>query len=87
MLYRKVVTVPAPTANSDHIGAWPADMYYGDADGEWGDRGQIIWGTAHPEHSNVPGDGKFENDFPPSNLEMFVGRVDFTRLAAFRTGN
>ena len=73
--------------HADHIGAWPADMYYGDVDGRWEDGGQALPNAAHPELSNVPGDGKFENDFAPSDLEMLLGRVDFARLPLFGTQN
>src|SRR5687768_17342294 len=49
-----------PDLHTEHLGAWPADVYYGEMDGTWTDA------TAHkddcefPENNNVPGDGKFD---------------------------
>ncbi len=79
----------APDAHSDHIGAWPADAYYGDIDGEWTDRHVNFTHTlnADPEMrerlTNVPGDGKFDAQGLPSPVELAVGRVDLSRLPAF----
>jgi hypothetical protein len=73
--------------HADHEGAWPADMYYGDVDGEWTDVGRSFPSATWFENRNVPGDGKFDNDHAPSNLEMFVGRIDFARMSLWHTGN
>ncbi|MSU64132.1 MAG: hypothetical protein EXS31_17355 [Pedosphaera sp.] len=86
------VTVPysgyySADGHKDHTGAWPADMVYGDVDGNWSDGGQVVEHTMVPELANEPGDGKFENNFPPSNLEMFIGRVDFSRMSLLKTGD
>jgi len=51
----------------DHQTCWTADMYYGDTDGVWTDLGN----------------GQFSNNFPPSPIELAVGRIDFARLPAF----
>src|SRR5262249_57416229 len=48
----------APDGHSGHIGAWPADMFYGDMSGLWTDS---IWNTTTASDTrnwNVPGDGK-----------------------------
>ncbi len=79
----------APDGHADHVGAWPADAYYGDLDGEWSDSWVDFTQTAHPDPeqrarlSNLPGDGKFDHSSLPSELELAVGRVDLSRLPAF----
>ena len=77
----------------DMNGAWPADSFYGDMDGEWTDQ-VMNTGTniASPVRRNLPDDGKFD---PPTfnqyittpggqhGVELAVGRIDFVRLPAF----
>lgn len=94
------VLVPYSGAGSedghpDHGGAWPADNYYGDLDGEWTDA-VVNTGTAGgtPALRNVPGDGKFdpgtfalhikpERPGELQGIEVAVGRIDFSNLPAF----
>ena len=74
-----------PDGHPDHRGAWPADVYYADVDGVWTDEtadndttpGQRI------ENMNVPGDGKFDQTFLPSDAELMIGRVDLSNLPMF----
>ncbi|MCD6338796.1 MAG: hypothetical protein J7M29_05380 [Verrucomicrobia bacterium] len=79
------------------IGAWPADSYYGDLDGEWPDR---TVNTARRSRSalrrNVPGDGKFDlnffSDLSPrspdaAGVETAVGRIDFANMKALQPGD
>ena len=79
----------APDAHNDHIGAWPADAYYGDIDGEWTDAyvnyTQTLNGSAteRARLTNLPGDGKFDHSLLPSAVELAVGRVDLANLPAF----
>lgn len=72
-----------PDGHSDHRGAWPTDVYYGDIDGIWTD--EIVSNTtsAYPRLHNVPGDGKFDQDFIPGETELAVGRLDFSELPVF----
>ena len=71
----------APDGHSDHVGAWPADLYYGDMDGTWTDT-QTLTGTGRG--SNVPGDGKFDQSYAPGGtIELGVGRVDLANMPAF----
>jgi hypothetical protein len=80
-----------PDGHVDHQGAWPADGYYGNmATDEWTDTGtwQPSSPALRPQQVNLPGDGKFDQDaFPPDlngrRLALFVGRVDFANLPAF----
>lgn len=69
-----------PDGHSEHCGAWPADAYYGDVNGNWTDNLVNTTSAARPENRNIPGDGKFDQSTIPSQLELQVGRVDFTRL-------
>ena len=96
------VAIPySGNANSDghpdHFGAWPTDGYYGNTNAisvngnprvSWTDSTVNNTNPGYPENVNVPGDGKFDNDFFPTNqaglsMEMPVGRVDFAKLPAF----
>lgn len=72
-----------PDGHPDHRGAWPADAYYGDMDGEWPDQAVDTSKASRAENKNVPGDGKFDPTFIPSDLELAVGRVDLSRMPAF----
>ncbi len=67
-----------PDGHPDHRGAWPADAYYGDLDGEWSDAA-----VDKPEGKNVPGDGKLDPSQLPGEVELEVGRVDLSRMPAF----
>lgn len=71
----------APDGHSDHIGAWPADLYYGELDGVWTDVSNL-GGTGR--QNNIPGDGKFDQSSAPSGtIELGVGRVDLAGMPAF----
>jgi hypothetical protein len=67
----------------DHHGAWPADVYYGELDGVWTDSIVYDVSASRPENHNIPGDGKFDQTFLPSDVDLQVGRVDLSRLPAF----
>jgi hypothetical protein len=73
-------------AHANHRGAWPADVYYGELDAVWTD--SIVNNTtaSRPENHNVPGDGKFDQTFLPSDVDLQVGRVDLSRMPAFADG-
>jgi hypothetical protein len=66
-----------------HEGAWPADTYYADIDGLWPDTDENIAISDWERMFNFPGDGKFDLEFIPSDLELSVGRVDFYDLGYF----
>lgn len=72
-----------PDGHPDHLGAWPADVYYGDVDGVWTDAA-VTSTTASPLRTqNMPGDGKFDQSIVPGNVELQVGRVDFNGMPTF----
>ncbi len=70
-------------AHSNHYGAWPADVYYGELDAAWTD--SIVNNTtaSRTANHNVPGDGKFDQTFLPSDVDLQVGRVDLSRMFTF----
>ena len=84
--------VPVPysgdmrTGHPDHFGAWPADVYYAELDGPWTDEYVYDVSPARPENDNVPGDGKFDQTWLPSDADLMIGRVDLSRLPAFSWG-
>lgn len=71
----------APDGHPDHLGAWPADAYYGELTHQWTDLHCNLTQTA-PRQVNVPGDGKFDQSVLPSPPELSVGRIDFSDLPA-----
>lgn len=73
----------APDGHSNHVGAWPADLYYGDISGGWTDSSVSNTTSGNTRNHNTPGDGKFDQDIAPSSIEMMVGRVDLSEMPAF----
>lgn len=73
----------APDGHPDHVGAWTADLYYGDMDGNWTDQSVSNKGAEKAWNHNVPGDGKFDQSSMPSNVELAVGRVDFHNMTCY----
>ncbi|MCX7872168.1 MAG: Ig-like domain-containing protein [Verrucomicrobiae bacterium] len=73
----------APDGHSDHVGAWPADVYYGDIDGNWTDNSVNYTNSSNSRLTNIPGDGKFDQSQLPSDVELWVGRVDLSNMPAF----
>lgn len=74
-----------PDGHPDHLGAWPADVFYADLDGIWTDT-EVRNDTTNgqPEaNKNRAGDGKFDQNTPPSGVELLVGRVDMDNLPLF----
>ena len=75
-----------PDGHPEHYGAWPADVYYGDMDGNWTDNSVNYRQTANTDPAdaarltNVPGDGKFDQTTIPSAVELQVGGVDLANM-------
>ncbi|MDA1274323.1 MAG: FG-GAP-like repeat-containing protein [Verrucomicrobia bacterium] len=63
----------------------PSDGYYGDVDGVYTDNTNNPVGqfSNDPRHDNVAGDGKFDQNQFPSDLELAVGRIDCLDLPAY----
>ncbi|MFT5824011.1 MAG: hypothetical protein ACI8ZM_005277, partial [Crocinitomix sp.] len=72
-----------PDAHDNHIGAWPADVYYGDIDGDWTDTDVNNISASSSRNHNIPGDGKFDQSKIPSKMELQVSRVDFNDLPVY----
>ena len=73
----------APDGHAEHVGAWPADVYYGDMNGTWTDSSVNSTGAVDPRNRNVAGDGKFDQSTLPSDAELQIGRVDLSNLPVF----
>lgn len=73
----------APDGHANHIGAWPADAFYGDMDGVWTDSEVDDTAASGTRNDNVPGDGKYDQSILPSALELEVGRVDLSNMTVF----
>src|ERR1019366_1270262 len=73
----------APDEHTDHQGAWPADTFYANLRGSWGDSSVRDTSASDTRNWNVLGDGKFDPSLLPSNVTLQVGRVDLANLPAF----
>lgn len=74
----------------DHAGAWPADAYYTDVitglGGSWTDATVNNITPSRTANHNIPGDGKFDQNYIPTSAELSVGRIDFRRIDAAAFG-
>ena len=70
----------------DHTGAWPSDAYYAELNGIWTDVTVNNAAPSRAANKNIPGDGKFDQSYLPSPVELQVGRVDFRRINAAAFG-
>lgn len=75
-----------PDGHSQHFGAWPADVYYGDTMTTWTDVDSNSLSSALQSvgaaNINVPGDGKFDQS-TTQEVDLQIGRVDFWNMPAF----
>lgn len=72
-----------PDMHEDHLGAWPADVYYGNMNGAWTDSTVNKTDCEYEWNINTPGDGKFDQSTIPGTVELEVGRVDVSNLPSF----
>lgn len=73
----------SPDGHNNHVGAWSADVFYGDMDGNWTDTFVTDTSAQREANHNVPDDGKWDNSTIASDLELEIGRVDFHNLSVF----
>ncbi len=73
----------AHDGHGNHQGAWAADVYYGELDGNWTDTSVNNETPSRDKNKNIPGDGKYDQTTIPTTMEIEVGRVDFHDLPAF----
>ena len=72
-----------PDGHPDHLGAWPADLFYGDMTGPYSDLYINDTTAARPENHNIPGDGKYDQSTLPGTEDLQVGRVDLHDMPSF----
>lgn len=72
-----------PDGHGDHIGAWPADVFYADINGTWTDNSVNNTSANGTRNDNIPGDSKYDQSTIPSDAELQVGRIDFYNMPAF----
>ncbi|MDR3710637.1 MAG: hypothetical protein P4L33_20240 [Capsulimonadaceae bacterium] len=90
----------APDGHTGHIGAWPADVYYGDGkDDEYGANiglhQSIVTGWTDStvkdtkatdiRNFNALADGKFDQDAPQNPILFGVGRIDMSTMPTWST--
>jgi hypothetical protein len=78
-----------PDGHGDHIGAWPADIYYGYSlpDEYWTDVSVNSTAGSRSENKNIPGDGKFDVTYQSlDDAKLAVGRVDLYGMKLFHSG-
>jgi photosystem II stability/assembly factor-like uncharacterized protein len=73
----------APDGHAERIGAQPGDGYYGDIDMVWQDVIVSTTNTGAIYTPNVPGDGNYDHDNFPSQIELQVGRIDMNDMDGF----
>lgn len=74
----------APDYHLDHVGAWPADVYYADLSGTWTDVSVSKITASSQRNRNVPGDGKLDQTLIPALVDLEIGRVDMANLPTFQ---
>ncbi len=67
---------------NSHCGAWPADAFYGDLEGNWTDEDSTSL-AKRSENNNAIGDGKYDQHRIPGKVTIAVGRVDMSNLPLF----
>jgi hypothetical protein len=72
-----------PDGHTNHKGAWPCDAFYGEMTSTWTDVSVNNTAASDPRNDNIPGDGKYDQSFIPSEVELQVGRVDLSDMPAF----
>lgn len=76
-----------PDGHENHKGAWPADVYYADMDGNWTDSTVNTTSAEREANRNTPGDGKFDQGILPTPTELMIGRVDLNNMTCYANKN
>ncbi len=84
------VTVPysgelAADGHTEHMGAWPTDLYYADTKGVWTDNTVNNTSGTRTQNHNIPGDGKFDKSYLNGKPQLAAGRVDMAYMNSFGT--
>lgn len=72
----------AVDGHDDHFGAWPTDLYYAELNGIWTDTLKSRFDVI-PRTMNLPNDGKFDQTYITSDVELQIGRIDLYNLPFF----
>lgn len=73
-----------PDGHPEHLGAWPADMFYGSMLATWTDVSVNDAAAANVANHNVPGDGKWDDvTISSGGMQLQVSRVDMWNMPAF----
>jgi hypothetical protein len=74
-----------PDGHPDHVGAWPADLYYGTMNEDiWTDNSFVDISGSRVQNQNKLGDGKFDIPYIYADtVTLEVGRVDLFNMPAF----
>ncbi len=71
----------APDEKTEHHkGAWPADVHFGELNGNWTDFFVNNTTADSQRNWNTAGDGKFDQSQLPSDVDLQIGRVDLANL-------
>lgn len=74
----------AVDGHEDHYGAWPTDIYYAELNGKWTDTLTSRYDNVPSRTLNLPDDGKFDQTYLTSDLELQMGRIDMFNLPFFK---
>ena len=74
-----------PDAHPNHLGAWPADVYYGVLGNVWTDMSILDTVAGYTANWNILGDGKWDQTTIPGTVSLQIGRIDFNNMPAFGT--
>ena len=69
-----------PDSHVTHQGAWPADVFYAEMNGTWTDNVVSNSGAFLSANHNQPGDGKYDQSFIPTAVELELGRLDLSDM-------
>lgn len=72
-----------PDGHPDHLGAWPADIFYGNSTLVWTDTIVNDTSSAYQANKNRLNDGKWDFTLVPGSIKIEIGRIDFSNMPAF----
>lgn len=72
-----------PDGHPNHLGAWPADVYYAQLTAAFTDVIVDDTSAGYPANFNVPGDGKWDRTRDSTFGQLEVSRVDFYNMPSF----
>lgn len=70
--------------HSNHIGAFPSDLFYACKDCQWTDDSEFNNGASRTENHNLPFDGKYDQTTFVGTNTTAIGRIDFFGLTDFK---